>query len=76
MGKALLIVDQPFEAYQKIVQHFRPFEPAVQSISPNASVGKTSYLYPGVFVGNHVQIGKRCDDSSQCNHHGSLHHWQ
>src|SRR6476646_6837130 len=42
MGKALLIVDQPFEAYQKIVRHFRPFEPAVQSISPNASVGKTS----------------------------------
>jgi len=60
MGKALLIVDQPFEAYQKIVRHFRPFEPAVQSISPNASVGKTSYLYPGVFVGNHVQIGERC----------------
>src|SRR5580765_8727854 len=48
LGKALLIVDQPFEAYQKIVKHFRPFEPAVQSISPNASVGKTSYLYPGV----------------------------
>ena len=60
MGKALLIVDQPFEAYQKIVQHFRPFEPAVQSISPNASIGKTSYLYPGVFVGNHVHIGERC----------------
>ena len=60
MGKALLIVDQPFEAYQKIVQHFRPFEPAVQLISPSASVGKTSYLYPGVFVGNHVQIGERC----------------
>ena len=59
-GKALLIVEQPFEAYQKIVRHFRPFEPAVQSISPNAHIGKTSYLYPGVFVGNHVQIGERC----------------
>ena len=58
--KALLIVEQPFEAYQKIVGHFRPFEPAVQSISPNATIGKTSYLYPGVFVGNHVQIGERC----------------
>jgi UDP-3-O-[3-hydroxymyristoyl] glucosamine N-acyltransferase len=58
--KALLILEQPFEAYQKIVRHFRPFEGAVQSISPNASIGKTSYLYPGVFVGNHVQIGERC----------------
>jgi UDP-3-O-[3-hydroxymyristoyl] glucosamine N-acyltransferase len=58
--KALLIVEQPFEAYQKIVRYFRPFEPAVHSISPNATIGKSSYLYPGVFVGNHVQIGERC----------------
>jgi UDP-3-O-[3-hydroxymyristoyl] glucosamine N-acyltransferase len=58
--KALLIVDQPFEAYQKIVSHFRPFEGAVQSISPSAEIGKTSYIYPGVFIGNHVQIGERC----------------
>jgi UDP-3-O-[3-hydroxymyristoyl] glucosamine N-acyltransferase len=59
-GKALLIVQDPFEAYQKIVRHFRPFEPAIQTISPNASIGSTSYLYPGVFVGNHVTIGERC----------------
>jgi UDP-3-O-[3-hydroxymyristoyl] glucosamine N-acyltransferase len=59
-GKALLIVEDPFEAYQKIVRHFRPFEGAVRSISENAVVGKTSYLYPGVFVGNHVRIGERC----------------
>jgi UDP-3-O-[3-hydroxymyristoyl] glucosamine N-acyltransferase len=58
--KALLIVDQPFEAYQKIVEHFRPFEGAVQSVSQNATIGKTSYIYPGVFIGNHVQIGERC----------------
>jgi len=59
-GKALLIVEQPFEAYQNIVRHFRPFEGAVQAVSPNAHIGKTTYLYPGVFVGNHVQIGERC----------------
>ncbi|HET6999855.1 MAG TPA: UDP-3-O-(3-hydroxymyristoyl)glucosamine N-acyltransferase [Puia sp.] len=58
--KALLIVEQPFEAYQKIVKHFRPFEGATQSISPSASIGKTSYIYPNVFIGNHVQIGERC----------------
>jgi UDP-3-O-[3-hydroxymyristoyl] glucosamine N-acyltransferase len=58
--KALLIVEQPFEAYQKIVKHFRPFQGAVQPISPNARIGETTYLYPGVFVGNHVQIGERC----------------
>ncbi len=59
-GKALLIVDQPFEAYQKIVRHFRPFEPALQSVSPSATIGSSSYIYPNVFIGNHVQIGERC----------------
>ena len=28
-GKALLIVENPFEAYCKIVNHFRPFEPSI-----------------------------------------------
>ena len=32
-GKTLLVVDNPFEAYCKIVNHFRPFQPAVKSIS-------------------------------------------
>lgn len=58
--KALLIVEQPFEAYQKIVKHFRPFEPADQPVSKSAQIGKTSFLYPGVFVGNHVTIGEGC----------------
>src|SRR5215207_635062 len=31
-GKALLVVEQPFEAYSKIVKHFRPFEPADKMI--------------------------------------------
>ncbi|HZK65291.1 MAG TPA: UDP-3-O-(3-hydroxymyristoyl)glucosamine N-acyltransferase [Puia sp.] len=59
-GKALLIVEEPFEAYLKIVKHFRPFEPAVHMISPGARIGSTSFVYPGAFIGNHVQIGENC----------------
>ena len=59
-GKAILIVDQPFEAYLKIVRHFRPFEPATGMISKSATIGKDSYLYPNVFVGHHVTIGRNC----------------
>ena len=59
-GKALLITDQPFDAYLKIVQHFRPFEKAFQSISTTAQVAEGSYIAPNVFVGNHVTIGKNC----------------
>jgi UDP-3-O-[3-hydroxymyristoyl] glucosamine N-acyltransferase len=59
-GKALLITDEPFEAYLKIVQHFRPFEPAHKMISGSAVVGEGTILMPGVFVGNHVSIGRNC----------------
>jgi UDP-3-O-[3-hydroxymyristoyl] glucosamine N-acyltransferase len=59
-GKALLIVDQPFEAYQTIVRHFRPFEPAVKSVSDSAVIGEGSYIAPNVFIGHHVIIGRNC----------------
>lgn len=59
-GKALLVVDQPFEAYLKIVRHFRPFEPAVRMISDSAVIGKNTYIAPGVYIGHHVTIGDDC----------------
>ena len=58
--KALLIVEQPFEAYQTIVRHFRPFEPSTQLISPSASIGENTWIAPGASVGNNVTIGKNC----------------
>ena len=59
-GKAILIVDNPFEAYCKIVNHFRPFEPATKMISDDLIIGEDTVVYPGVFIGNHVSIGKNC----------------
>ena len=59
-GKALLIVENPFEAYCKIVNHFRPFEPSLKMISDSAKIDEGSFIYPGVFIGNHVSIGKNC----------------
>lgn len=59
-GKALLIVENPFEAYCKIVNHFRPFEPAAKMISDSAVIGEGTFIYPGAFIGNHVRIGKNC----------------
>ena len=59
-GKALLIVDNPFEAYCKIATHFRPFEPATKTQSDSAIIGKGSFVYPTAFIGNHVSIGKNC----------------
>ncbi len=59
-GKTLLVCEDPFEAYVKIVKHFSPFEPANKMISDSAVIGEGTHLQPGVFVGNHVIIGKNC----------------
>lgn len=55
--KALLLVAQPFEAYQKIVSHYRPFEPSLRSVSNTAVIGKGTVIMPGSYIGNHVRIG-------------------
>lgn len=59
-GKALLVTDDPFEAYCRIVGHFRPFEPSGEMIGTDSAIGSSSTLYPSVFVGNHVTIGENC----------------
>lgn len=59
-GKALLIVENPFEAYCKIVNHFNPFTPSNKSISDSAVVGEDTFIYPGAFIGNRVRIGSNC----------------
>lgn len=57
-GKALLVVENPFESYCRIVNHFRPFEPSSKMISDTALIGEGSFVYPNVFIGNHVTIGR------------------
>ena len=59
-GKALLVVDDPFGAYQKIVDHFRPLRPSLKPISDSAAIGAGTVVLPGAYIGNHVQIGKNC----------------
>lgn len=59
-GKALLVCDEPFEAYLKIVNHFRPFAPSAKPISDSATIGKGTVIMPGAFIGNHVTIADNC----------------
>src|ERR1700726_3456901 len=56
-GKTLFIVADPFEAYAKIVQHFRPFTTSDKLISDTAKTGKNTIIMPNVFLGNHVVVG-------------------
>jgi UDP-3-O-[3-hydroxymyristoyl] glucosamine N-acyltransferase len=59
-NKVLLVTENPFDAYCKIVTHFRPFLPATKSINETATIGEGSFIYPSTFIGNHVSIGKNC----------------
>ena len=59
-GKTLLVVDEPFEAYLKIVQHFKPFELQTTSVSTSAIIGEGTIVMPNAFIGNYVKIGKNC----------------
>ena len=59
-GKTLLVVPDPFEAYLKIVDHFRPFVASGKMISDTAAIGKGSVIMPNVFLGNYVVIGDYC----------------
>jgi UDP-3-O-[3-hydroxymyristoyl] glucosamine N-acyltransferase len=59
-GKALLVTDEPFEAYLTIVHHFQPFAPSMKMLSETLSVGESTIIMPNVYTGNNVRIGKNC----------------
>ena len=59
-GKALLISEDPFNDFNKLSRHFRPFETAANSIADSAKIGDHTVIQPNVFIGNHVSIGHHC----------------
>lgn len=63
-GKALLIVNDPFKAMMRLIEHLGTFErvPKEQrnQISETANIDESTIIQPGVFIGNHVKIGKNC----------------
>ncbi|MEO0728519.1 MAG: UDP-3-O-(3-hydroxymyristoyl)glucosamine N-acyltransferase [Bacteroidota bacterium] len=59
-GKAILIVDNPFEAYNKLVWRYRPFQPATANIADDAVIGEGTIIEPGAVIGHQVRIGKDC----------------
>lgn len=59
-GKALLISDDPFRDFNKLTQHFKPFQASDIAISKTAKVGKNTVIQPNCFIGNNVIIGDNC----------------
>lgn len=59
-GKALLIHDDPFAAFNQLTAYFKPFVPPTAQIDENTKIGKGTVISPGVFIGPKVEIGKNC----------------
>jgi len=60
LGKALLISDDPFRDFNKLTNHFKPFQFSNVSVSASAKIGEGTIIQPNVFIGNQVVIGKNC----------------
>jgi len=59
-GKALLISDDPFRDFNKLIHHFNPFISASAAIAESAVIGENTIIQPNVFIGNNVRIGNDC----------------
>ena len=59
-NKALLLVDNPFEAYNTLALRFMPFNPMLVRISESAIICENTIIEPGATIGNHVKIGDNC----------------
>lgn len=59
-GKALLVVDNPFNAYDILVKHYRKYTKSNNAIHESAQIGTDTFIYPNVVIGAHVKIGNNC----------------
>ncbi len=59
-GKALLISDDPFTDFNKLSNHFKPFQASNTAIATSAVIGKNTIIQPNTFIGNNVVIGDNC----------------
>lgn len=56
-GKAILVVERPFEVYDSLVREYRPFQPLSVAVSPEADIHPTAIIEPGVVIAANVRIG-------------------
>jgi UDP-3-O-[3-hydroxymyristoyl] glucosamine N-acyltransferase len=57
-GKGLIISEAPFDDFNKLTRHFRPFKAQNEQVGENSFVDETAIIYPHVFIGHNVRIGK------------------
>ncbi len=66
-GKHLLFSEDPFRDYNRLVNHFFPFQPLQTTattphpiVADSARVGEGTILAPGTVIGNDAIVGRNC----------------
>lgn len=59
-GKALILVEEPFIAYNELVLAERPERPWSHTVDPSATVGTGTWIAAGAIVGPKAVIGANC----------------
>jgi UDP-3-O-[3-hydroxymyristoyl] glucosamine N-acyltransferase len=57
-GKALIIVPEPFEAYNNLTRKFAPYRPQRSMTGENCLIADSAHLSPNCFIGHDVTIGE------------------
>lgn len=57
-GKALVILDAPFDAFNKLLKHFSPNKSWTANHGDNFTAGEGTEIFPNVTIGHNVSIGK------------------
>jgi UDP-3-O-[3-hydroxymyristoyl] glucosamine N-acyltransferase len=60
VNKGLIVHEHPFDAFNFLTNHFKPFKPANSLKGKNATIGKGTLVQPNVFIGEDVSIGENC----------------
>ncbi|TVQ77320.1 MAG: UDP-3-O-(3-hydroxymyristoyl)glucosamine N-acyltransferase [Flavobacteriales bacterium] len=59
-GKGVIVCDEPFTAFNQLIEHFSPLRLPTSMIGSQARVGEGTTIYPGAFLADDVVIGKDC----------------
>ncbi|MFA5575080.1 MAG: UDP-3-O-(3-hydroxymyristoyl)glucosamine N-acyltransferase [Brumimicrobium sp.] len=57
-GKGLLISEHPFDDFNKLTRHFKPFNLPSKTIGENVQIASSARIAPNVIIGNNVKIGE------------------
>ena len=59
-GKALILLDKPFDAFTNLSKELRSFQATSSMVHENVEIGADTIIMPGVFIGANSTVGKNC----------------